>query len=129
MRLRSAENVLSEIDTLYASGIKEIIFLDDHFLANRERATAIMQGLIARKYDLTWKCVNMTIFLLDKEILELMRDSGSYQLTLSIESGCQEVLDRIIKKPIKLNEVHGIIKAAKSSGFEVITNFVFGFPG
>ena len=38
VRFRSAENVLREVDTLYKQGIREIIFLDDHFLANRDRA-------------------------------------------------------------------------------------------
>ena len=128
MRFRSASNVLDEIDMLYKAGIREIIFLDDHFLGNRKRAVEIMQGLIERKYDLTWKCVNLTIFRLDREILEIMKDSGCYQMTLSIESGNQYVLDKIIKKPVKLTKVHGIFDVAKSLGFETIANFVFGFP-
>ncbi len=129
IRFRSAENVLNEIDMLHKAGIREIIFLDDHFLGDRKRAVEIMRGLIERKYDLTWKCVNLTIFRLDREILELMKDSGCYQMTLSIESGDQYVLDKIIKKPVKLSKVPGILDEAKSLGFEMIANFVIGFPG
>ena len=129
IRFRSASNILNEIDMLYQAGVREIIFLDDHFLGNRKRAVEIMQGLMARKYDLTWKCVNLTIFLLDREILELMKESGCYQMTLSIESGNQHVLDKIIKKPVKLTAVPGILDVAKSLGFETIANFVIGFPG
>ena len=129
IRFRSANNVLNEIDMLYKAGIREIIFLDDHFLGNRKRAVEIMQGLIERKYDLTWKCVNLTIFLLDREILQLMKGSGYYRLTLSIESGNQYVLDKIIKKPVKLTKLHAILDMAKSLGFETIANFVIGFPG
>lgn len=129
IRFRSANNVLNEIDMLYQVGSQEIIFLDDHFLGNRNRAVEIMQGLIERKYDLTWKCANLAIFLLDREILELMKDSGCYQMTLSIESGNQYVLDKIIKKPVKLTKVPEILDIAKSLGFETIANFVIGFPG
>ncbi len=129
IRFRSANNVLNEIDVLYKGGIREIIFLDDHFLGNRKRAVEIMRGLMERKYDLTWKCANLTIFLLDREVLELMKDSGCYQMTLSIESGNQYVLDNIVKKPVKLTEVHAILDMAKSLGFETIANFVIGFPG
>ena len=129
IRFRSANNVLSEIDVLYKGGVREIIFLDDHFLGNRKRAVEIMQGLIERKYDLTWKCANLAIFLLDREILELMKDSGCYQMTLSIESGNQYVLDKIIKKPVKLTKVPEILDIAKSLGFETIANIVIGFPG
>jgi len=129
IRFRSANNVLNEIDMLYKAGIREIIFLDDHFLGNRKRAVEIMRGLIERKYDLTWKCVNLAIFLLDREVLELMKDSGCYQVNLSIESGSQYVLDKIIKKPVKLTKVPAIFDMAKSLGFETKTNFVIGFPG
>ena len=129
IRFRSAKNVLDEIDMLYKTGIREIIFLDDHFLGNRKRAIQIMQGMIENKLDLTWKCVNLTIFLLDREILELMKESGCYQMTLSIESGNQYVLNNIIKKPVKLEKMPEILEMAKSIGFEIITNFVIGFPG
>ncbi len=129
IRFRKAENVLQEIDGLYQAGFREIIFLDDHFLGDRNRATEIMRGLIERKYNLTWKCVNLTIFRLDREILELMKESGCYQMTLSIESGNQYVLDKIIKKPVNLNKVPDILNEIRAVGFEVIANFVIGFPG
>jgi radical SAM superfamily enzyme YgiQ (UPF0313 family) len=129
IRFRSASHVLEEIDSLYEAGIREIIFLDDHFLGNRKRAIELMQGLLDRKYDLTWKCANLAIHHLDREILAMMKASGSYQMTLSIESGCQDVLDHIVKKPINLAKVPEIIKMARVLGFEIIANFVIGFPG
>lgn len=129
IRLRSAGNVLNEIDVLYDTGIREIIFLDDHFLGSRKRAIELMQGMLDRNYNLTWKCANLAIHHLDEKILALMKGSGSYQMTLSIESGNQYVLDNIIKKPIKLSKVPETINMAKSFGFEIIANFVIGFPG
>lgn len=129
VRFRSAANVLDEIDEMYGAGIREVIFLDDHFLGDRSRAMEIMRGLIERRYDLTWKCANLTIFSLDREILEMMRDSGSYQMTLSVESGSQRVLDKIIRKPVKLPRVCEILDMAKALDFETIVNFVIGFPG
>jgi len=128
VRMRSAENVLQEVDELYQKGIKEIIFLDDHFLFNRQRAINIMKGLIERKYDLIWKCVNLTAWLLDEELLDLMKQSGSYQLTVSIESGNQEALKNIVKKPIDLEKISPILDMAKKKGFEIIANFIIGFP-
>lgn len=130
VRLRSAANVLEEIDKLYKeNGIRELIFLDDHFLANRNRAIEIMNGLINRNYGITWKCANVNIMHLDRELLELMQKSGCYQLTISIESGNPDVLRNIIKKPINLEKVPRIIELAKSLNFEIAANFVFGFPG
>ncbi len=128
VRFRSAENVLLEIDQLYNQGMREVIFLDDHFLADKKRAIKIMQGLIDRKYDLTWKCANVTVWLLDKEILELMLKSGCNFLVVSIESGNQVVLKDIIKKPINLEIIPSIISMAKLMGFDILANFVIGFP-
>lgn len=128
VRMRSAANVLAEVDELYEKGIREIIFLDDHFLFNRKRAINIMKGLIDRGYDLLWKCGNLTGWLLDEELLELMKESGCYQMTVSIESGNQYVLNKIIKKPINLKKITDILDMAKSKSFEIIVNFVIGFP-
>lgn len=128
VRMRSAENVLKEINHLYRQGIREVIFMDDHFLFSRERVIDIMKGLIERKYDLCWKCGNLMVFALDEELLGLMKESGCYQHTISIESGNQYVLDNIIKKPIDLKKIPGILAILKKKGFEVIVNFVIGFP-
>jgi radical SAM superfamily enzyme YgiQ (UPF0313 family) len=129
MRFRSAENVLEEIGILYKKGIREVIFLDDHFLANRDRALKIMNGILENYNGITWKCVNVTAWRLDEEILMLMYKSGCTHITVSIESGNQNVLTRIIKKPIRLDTIPAKLDLAKSIGFDVIANFVFGFPG
>jgi radical SAM superfamily enzyme YgiQ (UPF0313 family) len=128
VRMRSASNILKEVDILYKQGYKEIIILDDHFLFSRERAIEFMKGLIERNYDLTWKCLNLTVWLLDEELLDLMRKSGCYQMTVSIESGNQYVVKRVIGKPIDLDKAKSIIKMAKDKGFEIMANFVIGFP-
>jgi radical SAM superfamily enzyme YgiQ (UPF0313 family) len=129
MRFRSAENVLEEIGDLYNKGIREVIFLDDHFLANRKRVLTIMEGIRKNFSEITWKCVNVTAWLLDEEILRLMYKSGCTHITVSIESGNQDVLTRIIKKPIRLDTIPATLDLAKSIGFDVIANFIFGFPG
>lgn len=128
VRMRSADNVLREIDEMYEKGIREIIYLDDLFLYSRERAMKIMEGLAQRKYDLFWKCCNLAIWQLDKELLDMMWKTGCYQITVSIESGNQEVLNKVIKKPVILKNVPPILDYAKKVGFEIIANFVIGFP-
>lgn len=128
VRMRSAENVLREIDELYEKGIREIIFLDDLFLFSRDRAVGIMKGLAQRKYDLNWKCCNLAVWQLDEELLDMMWKTGCYQITISAESGNQEVLNKIIKKPVILKNVPHILDYAKKTGFEIIANFVIGFP-
>lgn len=128
VRVRSASNVLQEIDVLCENhGIQEIIFLDDSFLARRQRVLDIAEGL--RDRGLFWKCVNLNAWHLDEYLLELMRKSGCYQLNLSIESGSQRVLRDIIGKPFFLNKLPSILTAAKKLDFDITSNFVIGLPG
>ncbi|SMP79524.1 Radical SAM superfamily enzyme YgiQ, UPF0313 family [Desulfonatronum zhilinae] len=130
VRMRSAQNVLDEVDWLKNSyGIREIIFLDDHFFFNKERAIAIMNGFKEHHSLMTWKCANVAIFSLNENILDIKRDSGCYQITVSIESGNQDVLSKIMRKPINLKHAKRMITHAKSIGLEIISNFVIGLPG
>lgn len=129
IRYRSIENVLAEIDMLVKNhGIKEIIFVDDSFLQSKERAIRIMRGLIDRQYGLLWKSNNLSIFHMDNEVLEMMKKSGCYQLSVSIESGHPRTLQRI-KKPVRLDKIKETIGRIKELDIELISNFVIGFPG
>jgi len=130
VRLRSAHNVLDEIEDLTVRhGIKEVIFQDDHFLHSKRRAIQIAQGIKARWPGMTWKCGNLAVFSLTEELLEIMMACGSYQLTLSLENGNQDVLDNIIRKPVNLKKARAMVTAAKALGYEIVSNFVIGFPG
>ncbi|QWR77160.1 B12-binding domain-containing radical SAM protein [Candidatus Magnetomonas plexicatena] len=130
IRFKSAERVLEEIDWLVNDyGIKEIVFLDDSLIQSRKRFETILKGLIKRDYDLHWKSGNLSTFLLDDALLELMKESKTYQLILPIESGNQDVLTRLIKKPLNLKQVPGIMKKARELGLEVIADFIIGIPG
>ena len=66
---------------------------------------------------------------LDEELLGLMARSGLYELMLSIESGNQEVLRRLIRKPTRLDQVRRMVTAARSLGIRVHGLFVIGLPG
>lgn len=129
IRYRSAQNVLAEIDMLVKDyGVREMIFVDDSFLQSKSRAKEIMRGLIDRKYDLLWKSNNLAIFHMDDEILDLMKESGCYQLSVSIESGNPKTL-KLIKKPLRLDKIQNAIEKIKELDIELISNFVIGFPG
>ena len=58
-----------------------------------------------------------------------MVDSGCYQLTLACETGVQSVMDRIVKKRLKIDSIYPAIANAKKAGMLVHTFWVLGFPG
>jgi len=130
-RFRSPENVLDEISELVDKwGIEEIQFEDDNFTANRERAKAICQGVIDRKLNVKFNFPNgVALWTLDEEMVDLLVEAGCYEMTLAFESGCQEVLSRIIKKPLNLEKASRITEYIKSKNLRTNAFYIFGFPG
>ena len=130
-RFRSAENVLKEILFLKEKyNIGEVQFIDDNLTINRERAKKLFLGMIEHKINIKWCTPNgIQVATLDPELLELMKESGCYELNLAIESGVQEVLDNIIQKPLKLKDVPPVISKAKSLGIRLNAFFMIGLPG
>lgn len=130
-RPRSPENVLDEIEHLMKNyGVKEIHFEDDNLTFDRERARLIFQGIISRSLDITWTTPNgVAVWKLDRELLRLMKQSGCYQINLGIESGNEAVLRKIIRKPLKLENVKDIVKEIREIGIWAHGFFILGMPG
>lgn len=127
---RPVDKVLGEIEFLMREyGVRHLSFLDECFLEDRGRAKEIMNAFIARKYNLTWKMPNVSAWHLDDELLELMKRSGCTMITVSVESGSERVLHKIIRKPLKLNIFPGIVKKCRELGIDIAANFVIGLPG
>jgi len=59
----------------------------------------------------------------------LMKRSGCYELTLAVESGDEEVLRNLIKKPLKLEQAREAARRIRDHGIETSGYFIFGFPG
>lgn len=130
-RTRAAENVLDEMEMLIRDySIHELYFLDDNFTFDRERAAAILDGMIERGFDLAWSTPNgVAVYALDDALLEKMRASGCYSLFFAIESADPHVLKNIMNKPVKIGRVPALVKTARALGIEAHGLFVIGLPG
>lgn len=129
-RLRSVENILGEIEYLIRNyGIKCIIFQDDNLIMNKERAKNLFRAMIEKKYNLKWNMPAISLFNLDEELIDLMKESGCQYVSAAAESGCQRVLDELIKKPLKVEHSRKMIQKLKDVGIDLSVNFCIGFPG
>ena len=61
-------------------------------------------------------------------MFKAMSESGCYQVTLACESGVQRVLDNIINKRLKVDQIKPAIENAKA-GLLVHTFWILGYPG
>jgi anaerobic magnesium-protoporphyrin IX monomethyl ester cyclase len=130
-RSRSAESALSEMEDLKKKySIEELKFEDDNLTSDKERARKLFSGMIGRKLNLKWNTPNgIAVWTLDEAMLELMKESGCYEITVAVESGDPGVLKNLIKKPVNLEKTSAMVKAIKKLGIETSGYFIIGFPG
>lgn len=127
LRFHSAEYVLDEIRHLkHEFGVKELIFFDDTFLINRQRAMQICEGIINEKLDVTWSC-NARVNNLNKNMLKTLKRAGCWLVQIGVESGNQDIL-KTIKKDISLRQVADACRLAYNAGLEVKAYFILGHP-
>ncbi len=125
---RSPLTVVNEMEECYHKyGIREIDIFDYEFPIDRKRVTAICEELIKRNLDLTWAC-RSRIDSVDESLLKLMKTAGCRRVYYGIESGVQEMLDRV-NKGITLNQIREAIEITKGVGIRPLGFFLIGSPG
>ncbi len=130
MRNRSVENVLDEIgECIEKYGFHEFHIEDDNFTADVKRAKAILQGVIDRGYKIRWSAPNgLAIWTLDEELIRLMKASGVREVVLAFESGDQEVLTRVMHKPLRLTDAIEKVRLVKKYHLRHNAFFMIGMP-
>lgn len=127
---RDVEDVLEEIEYLIEKyNINMITFIDDCLLADRERAERLFRAIIENDYQIEFRIATVAAWHLDWEILCLMKRAGCSELGISVESGCDRVLHKIVRKPLKKEIIPPIVKMCRKLDILMRANFVIGFPG
>jgi len=130
-RARSVQNVVDEIKFLkqhYA--IEELLVEDDNFTFDVERAEQICDRIIEEKLNLKFDTPNgIAAYKLTPALLLKMKQAGFVRINLAIESGNQEALLRLIKKPLRLEKVQEIVAYCRTIDLEVGSFFIIGIPG
>lgn len=126
-RFRSAGNVLDEIESIIDKyHINNFSFVDDTFTLNKKHILELLDGIIARKLDITWRC-NIRADTVNKLLLEKMKKAGCKYVTFGVESGSQKVLKHIGKN-ITIKQVKDLTKNLRKLDFTSRAFFMFGLP-
>lgn len=127
LRFHSAEYVLDIIKHLYHHyGIRDLRFVDDQFLAHKNRTEKICTMLIKEELELTFSCM-ARVDTIDPQLLAMLKRAGCRQINFGIESGSQQILD-VIKKDITLEEVAQAVRWTKEEGIRTLGYFMIGSP-
>lgn len=125
---RKPEIVVDEIEECYEKyGIREIDVFDYDFTIDRKRLIKICREIRKRDLNIIWAC-RSRIDTVDDELLDEMKMAGCHRIYYGIESGSQEILDKLNKK-ITLKQIRQTIKATKKRGIMALGFFLVGVPG
>lgn len=122
------EEVERELDTLREiGGVESVQFIDDTFNVPPRRFKEILRRVIKNRYPFKWHA-HFRCQYTDREMVELMRESGCEGVFLGIESGD----DGILKNMNKATSVEAYLEGIallREYGIPVFGSFIIGFPG
>jgi radical SAM superfamily enzyme YgiQ (UPF0313 family) len=131
IRMRKPEDIVEELLFLKKEyKIKSFVFQDDNLFSMKKKAKHLLRLMIKEKLNLRYSVSGFALFVMDDEMLDLMKESGCESVNIAIESGNERVLKEIVNKPIKdLRAVPSLIQKIKERDMLVMANFIIGLPG
>ncbi|MBU1102263.1 B12-binding domain-containing radical SAM protein [Patescibacteria group bacterium] len=126
-RRHSPERVLEEIKILQKLGVKEIAFWDDNFLIGEDWVFKFCNLLDQSGIKIPWSVV-ARVDTISRPMLERAVKSGLWNIFFGIESGNQDLLDRI-KKGTTLEQIRQAIKWCNELGIDTRGSFMLALPG
>lgn len=129
MRFASVDMIISHVGHLVRKYKMDVLTIyDDQLLIRMNRAKEIFRRLIP--FKLRIECPNgLSPAFMDDELALLMKEAGLDTAYLAIESGSKYILEDIIQKPLKLEQVEPAVSALKKAGIFTHGFFVMGMPG
>lgn len=129
-RYRSSDDVVNELIMLNEKyNRKYVYFLDDNLLANKKRvmilANKIQNSKIFGKMIFNFQARGDNC---DKEVLTTLFNAGFKGVYFGIETASESIMKSINKGETVKQVIDGI-NLAKSIGYHVSANFIFGLPG
>ena len=131
-RLKTPQQVIAELDRIYAAGWRSsIFFVDDNFIGNkRYLKTQLLPALIEWRKDkkgcvfFTEASINLAD---DPELMDMMVKAGFDSVFIGIESPDEASLTECHKTQNKNRDLLQNVRTIHRSGLQVMGGFIVGF--
>ncbi len=131
-RMRSAENVVDEIEYFYKNmNQKYFSIVDDNFTLNTKRILDICDLIKKRGLDIQFDTTNgMEINHVTKEIMDALVEAGFLRTFFAIESGSEYIRTKVMKKKLSQETIYQAFDILKEyeGRFDFNVLFVIGLP-
>lgn len=126
--MRSPKNVVDEMEMLCNKyGESQFTFYDDAFTVDRPRVEKICEEIHRRKLRIQWDC-GTRVDMVDRELLQKMKDAGCIVVWFGVESGSQQIIEKMHKR-FRLDQTKRAFQTARELGLMTVGSVVLGFPG
>lgn len=127
MRFWSPELMLRELEKLADMGVETLRISDEMFFLNKKYYEPLVQGVIDRGLRFRMWTYSR-VDTVRREYLEQFLQAGIGWLALGIEAGNQLVRQEVSKGSFKDINIREVVSTIRSTGMNVISNYIFGFP-
>ena len=127
-RRHSPDRIIGDIKKLKEEyGVNTILIEDDLFLSDKRNALVILRSLEGMTIEFP---NGLSVQHLDEEIIDALIMAGMKMASIAVESGCERVLNEIIRKPYgRLSKVQEVTALLRKMKVYVRAFFIIGFPG
>ena len=127
VRYRSLNNIIEEVKYLMKEfNTTHFIFEDDNFDIPKQRIIDFCKMLNGQGIKITWE-IQARVNSIDKEICELLKESGCVDIAVGIETGSEKMLKHI-NKQASLDDARRAARAMNETGMPWKAFIVIGFP-
>ena len=123
VRTRSLESILSEIKYYLSLGVDNIYFCDDNFFSSPQIVKNLCKKIIEQKLEFKWNAL-IRLDLLNEDVLKIMKLAGCVCLSIGIECGSREILQR--EKGISIDTLIEKFLLIKKVGIYTRTTWMIG---
>ena len=110
-----------------SDNIKSVYFIDDTFNFPVKRFREILKMMIKNKYSFKWHSYIRCQYL-DKEIIDMMEESGCEGVYLGLESGDNHILENM-NKNVTVEKYYKGLELLRNKDIMTFGSFIIGFPG
>lgn len=123
--IKQVEQELTSLDRI--GSVKHVHFIDDTFNIPVKRFKDLLRMMIKNRFKFKWYSHFRCQFA-DREMIELMKESGCVGVFLGIESGSIPILKNMNKSVKKKQYLEGL-ELLKKQDILLYGSFIIGFPG
>ena len=127
-RFSDPEHVADAVETLAASGLRDVEFVDSVFNAPYDHAMAVCESLVRRKHRARLQSIELNPASFDDVLVRTMKRAGFVGMGMTVESASDAVLQGL-RKGFTAKEVHAAADSVRRNSVPCLWIFLLGGPG